>query len=89
MRQFPVHGWKDFYTEPYLAIGPGDAIIATDAWGGRVAVYDASGTLRRSFKPGSEFKQPTGVAVDAFGRLSVSDRGTNRIFAWTLASVLQ
>jgi uncharacterized protein (TIGR03663 family) len=89
LRQFPVNGWKDFYTEPYLAIGPGDAIIATDAWGGRVAVYDASGTLRKSFKAGSDFKQPTGVAVDAFGRLSVSGRGTNRIFAWTLGSVLQ
>ena len=89
VRQFPVQGWKDFYTEPYLAIGPGDAVVATDAWGGRIAVYDASGALRKSFKAGSDFKQPTGVALDAFGRLNVSDRGTNRIFSWTLASVLQ
>ena len=27
VRQFPAQGWKDFYTEPYLAIGPGDAVI--------------------------------------------------------------
>src|SRR5262249_42882150 len=72
VRQFPAHGWKDFYTEPYLAVGPGDVVIATDAWGGRIAVYDASGALRKSFKAGSDFKQPTGVALDAFGRLNVS-----------------
>jgi uncharacterized protein (TIGR03663 family) len=88
VRQFPVHGWKDFYTEPYVAIGPGDLILVTDAWGARVAVYESSGTLRRSFKAASDFKQPTGIAVDAFGRLNVSDRGTNRIFTWTLATVL-
>ncbi len=89
VREFPVSGWKDFYTEPYLAMGPGDLVIVTDAWGSRVAVYDASGALRTTFRAGAEFKQPTGVAVDAFGRLSVSDRGTNRIFSWTLTSVLQ
>ncbi len=88
LRQFPVHGWKDFYTEPYVAIGPGDLIIVTDAWGLRVAVYESSGTLRKSFKAGSDFKQPTGITVDGFGRLSVSDRGTSRIFTWTLPAVL-
>ena len=52
MRQFPVYGWKDFYTEPYLAIGPGDTVFVTDSWKGRIAVYDASGALKRkSFKP--------------------------------------
>ncbi|MGE5277262.1 MAG: flippase activity-associated protein Agl23 [Acidobacteriota bacterium] len=89
LRQFPVDGWKDFYTEPYLAIGPGDAVIATDAWAGRIAVYDAAGNLRKSFKAGTDLKQPTGIAVDAFGRLNVSDRGTNRILSWTLASALR
>ncbi|MGH9366350.1 MAG: flippase activity-associated protein Agl23 [Thermoanaerobaculia bacterium] len=89
LRQFPVNGWKDFYTEPYLAIGPGDAVIATDAWGGRIAVYDAAGALRKSFRAGAEFKQPTGIAVDPFGRLNVSDRGTHRVFSWTLSSALQ
>jgi uncharacterized protein (TIGR03663 family) len=89
VRQFPVHGWKDFYTEPYLAIGPGDVVIVTDAWGGRVAVYDSAGNLSKSFRAGSDFRQPTGIAVDPFGRLNVSDRGTNRIFSWTLGSILQ
>jgi uncharacterized protein (TIGR03663 family) len=88
LREFPVNGWKDFYTEPYLAIGPGDVILATDAWSSRVAVYDAAGSLRSSFRA-NDLKQPTGVAVDAFGRLNVSDRGTGRIFSWTLSAVLQ
>ncbi len=88
LRQFPVPGWKDFYTEPYIAIGPADTVIVTDAWGGRVAAYDSKGVMRRSWKADKDFKQPTGIAVDAFGRVSVSDRGTHRIFTWPLTSVL-
>jgi uncharacterized protein (TIGR03663 family) len=88
LRQFPVSGWKDFYTEPYIAIGPGDMVFVTDSWGGRVAVYDARGILRRSWKTEPDFKQPTGIAIDPFGRVTVSDRGTSRIFSWTLTAVL-
>ena len=88
VRQFPVNGWKDFYTEPYLAVGPGDVIFATDAWSGRVAIYDPAGGLRKSFRPGPDFKQPTGIVLDGFGRLTVSDRGTNRLVTWTLAKIL-
>ncbi len=89
IRQFPVQGWKDFYTEPYLAVGPGDTVIVTDAWGARVAVYDSGGSLKKSFKAASDFKQPTGIALDGFGSLIVSDRGTNRIFAWSLGNVIR
>ena len=88
VRQFPVPGWKDFYTEPYIAIGPADTIIVTDAWAGRVAAYDPKGVMRRSWKADKDFKQPTGIAVDAFGRVMISDRGTHRIFTWPLTSVL-
>ena len=72
----------------YLAIGPGDLLFVTDAWAARIAVYDSKGTLRRSWKTDQEFKQPTGIAIDSFGRVFVSDRGTHRIFSWTLASVM-
>ncbi|HYV42321.1 MAG TPA: flippase activity-associated protein Agl23, partial [Thermoanaerobaculia bacterium] len=89
LRQFPVSGWKDFYTEPYVAIGPSDSIFATDSVAGRLVQYDASGALKRSWKPDKDVKQPTGIALDAFGRLTVSDRGTHRLFVWNLGDVLR
>lgn len=88
VRQFPVYGWKDFYTEPYIAIGPADSLFATDSWKGRIAHYDASGALVRSFKA-EGLKSPTGIALDPFGRLIVADRGTNRIFSWGLADFMR
>lgn len=87
VRQFPVFGWKDFYTEPYIAVGPSDTVFATDSVSGRIAQYDSAGVLKRSFKPEQDFKQPTGITLDSFGRLAVSDRGTHRIFSWMLASL--
>ncbi len=87
LRQFPVFGWKDFYTEPYLVIGPSESLFVTDSSSGRIAHYDLSGALRRSWKPERDFKLPTGIALDPYGRLFVSDRGTHRIFSWGLAEV--
>ena len=63
VRQFPVYGWKDFYTEPYLAIGPSDSVFVTDSWKGRIAQYDAAGNLRKSYKADG-LKSPTGIALD-------------------------
>jgi uncharacterized protein (TIGR03663 family) len=87
LRQFPVSGWKDFYTEPYIAVGPSDTVFVTDSVSGRVAQYDSTGAMKRSFKPDKDFKQPTGITLDSFGRLTVSDRGTNHLFSWTLAAL--
>ena len=89
LRQFPVFGWKDFYTEPYLAIGPSDTVLITDSWGSRIAQYDAAGTMRGSFRPETGGKLPSGITLDPFGRLIVADRGTHRLFSWSLISVLQ
>ena len=83
LRQFPVFGWKDFYTEPYLAIGPADAVFATDSWKGRIARYDASGALVRSYKADG-LKRPTGITLDAFGHVIVTDRDMNRLIVWPL-----
>lgn len=88
-RQFPVFGWKDFYTEPYIAIGPADTVFVTDSSSGRIAQYSSSGALQRSWKPDRDFKFPTGIALDPYGRLTVSDRGTNRLFSWILAELLR
>jgi uncharacterized protein (TIGR03663 family) len=89
LRQLPVSGWKDFYTEPYLVVGPSDTLFVTDASMSRVAQYDHSGVLRRTWKPERDFKQPTGITLDPFGRLTVSDRGTHRLFTWSLESLLR
>ncbi len=89
LRQFPVSGWKDFYTEPYIAIGPSDSVLVTDSVAGRLVQYEASGALKRSWKPDKDFKQPTGIALDTSGRLTVSDRGTHRLFVWNLGDVLR
>ena len=89
VREFPVFGWKDFYTEPYLAVGPTGSIFATDSTEGRVNEYDAAGNLRHSFRPDGVFKRPTGVAVDPLGRVVVSDRETHRLYFWNLADVLR
>jgi uncharacterized protein (TIGR03663 family) len=89
LREFAAFGWKDFYTEPYLAIGPGDSVFATDSTEGRVNEYDSAGNLRRSWRADGIFKRPTGITIDPLGRVSVSDRETHRIFSWNLADVLR
>jgi uncharacterized protein (TIGR03663 family) len=90
LREFPVFGWKDFYTEPYLAVGPGNAVYATDSTEGRINEYDAvTGALRRSWRADGTFKRPTGVALAAGGRVIVSDRDTHRISLWDLARVVR
>jgi len=88
VRQFPVFGWKDFYTEPYLAAGPSDSVFATDSWKGRFASYDASGSIQRSFKA-EGLKSPTGIVIDPFGRILVSDRANDRIYAWSLTDLMK
>ena len=88
LREFRVLGWKDFYTEPHLAVGPSDSVLVTDSWGGRCAVYDAKGNLSRSWKAENAFRAPTGIALDPFGRLFVSDRQAHQIFSWSLGSVM-
>jgi uncharacterized protein (TIGR03663 family) len=89
IRQFRVFGWKDFYTEPYIAVGPSDTVFVTDAWGSRVVQYDMSGNVQRSWKADRDWKSPTGIAIDPFGRLTVSDRGTNKLFSWSLDTLLR
>ena len=83
VRQFPVFGWKDFYTEPYLAIGPSESVFLTDAWKGRLARYDAAGTLSKSWKA-EGLKRPTGITLDSFGHVIVSDRDMHRVLVWPL-----
>jgi uncharacterized protein (TIGR03663 family) len=88
VRQVRIFGWKDFYTEPYLVVAPGDSVIVTDAWKGRLAHYDAAGNLVHSYQY-PELKRPTGIAIDPFGRVLVSDRETGKLFSWGLADLMK
>lgn len=89
VRQFTVFGWKDFYTEPYIALGPAGTVFVTDSTAGRICLYDAQGVVKRTWKPNEAFKSPTGIAVDPFGILTVSDRGMDRLFSWSLSSLIK
>ncbi|HEY1435618.1 MAG TPA: hypothetical protein VGG65_09600, partial [Thermoanaerobaculia bacterium] len=60
-----------------------DAVFVTDSWKGRIAVYDGAGALAHSYKA-EGMKRPTGIALDAFGHVFVTDRDMNRVFAWPL-----
>ena len=65
------------------AIGPSDSVFLTDSWKGRIVRYDASGALSRSWKA-EGLKRPTGIALDAFGHVIVSDRDMHRVDVWPL-----
>ena len=68
--------------------GPGDTVVVTDAWKGRLATYDAAGNIVHSFQY-PELKRPTGIALDPYGRLVVSDRDTGKVFAWGLSDLMR
>ena len=82
VKEFPVSGWEEFYTEPYLAMLGGDLLV-TDSFNHRCARYSDAGALLYSWgKSGSgegDFNRPIGIATDAQGAVYVSDTLNNRI----------
>ncbi|MBI4516886.1 MAG: TIGR03663 family protein [Deltaproteobacteria bacterium] len=79
--EFPVFGWEEFYTEPYIAVG-GDDLYATDSNNQRVARYTNKQLTAVWGKSGSgsgDFNRPIGVAVDAQGMVYVSDTMNHRL----------
>jgi len=82
VREHPVSGWEEFYTEPYIAL-LGEDLIATDSFNHRVARYNKVGALvyvwgKTGAGPG-EFNRPIGVAVDAEGAVYISDTMNHRV----------
>jgi uncharacterized protein (TIGR03663 family) len=88
VREYPVYGWEEFYTEPYLAM-LGTDLVLTDSHNHRAARY-ADGTLVESWgKSGSDpgdFNRPIGIATDSSGAVYVSDTMNNRIQKFELPS---
>ena len=82
VKEFPVSGWEEFYTEPYLAM-LGSDLLVTDSFSHRCARYSTAGALLYSWgKSGTgngDFNRPIGIATDAKGAVYVSDTLNNRL----------
>jgi len=81
IKEHPVSGWEEFYTEPNLAL-LGSDLLATDSYNHRCARY-TDGTLVSSWgKSGSgrgDFNRPIGIATDKQGNVYVSDTLNQRV----------
>jgi sugar lactone lactonase YvrE len=91
VREYPVSGWEEFYTEPYLAAAGGD-LFASDSFNHRCARYN-NGVLTYSWggtgaDPG-DFNRPIGIAADGSGGVYVSDTMNNRVQKFVLPAANQ
>lgn len=90
LREWPVFGWDEFYTEPYVATR-GDDVFVTDSFAHRFARYNdnkLSGTWGRSGSGTSgEFNRPIGIAVAPDGSVFISDTLNNRIQKFEVPAV--
>lgn len=80
-RKFPIYGWDEFYTEPYIAL-QGDSAYVTDSYLHRFARYTdtkLTGVWGKTGNANGEFNRPIGIAVAPDGRVAVSDTLNNRI----------
>jgi uncharacterized protein (TIGR03663 family) len=80
-REFPIYGWDEFYTEPYIAL-QGDSAYVTDSYLHRFARYTdtkLTGVWGKTGNANGEFNRPIGIAVAPDGRVAVSDTLNNRI----------
>jgi DNA-binding beta-propeller fold protein YncE len=80
-REFPVFGWEEFYTEPYLAV-QGKDVFVTDSYEHRFARYTdgkLTGVWGKTGKGNGEFNRPIGIAAAPNGKVAVSDTMNNRV----------
>jgi uncharacterized protein (TIGR03663 family) len=81
VRETPVFGWEEFYTEPYLSVH-GQDIFLTDSYNHRFARYrdgQFTGAWGKSGSAGGDFNRPIGITVDAAGNVYVADTFNHRI----------
>ncbi|MEO8603854.1 MAG: flippase activity-associated protein Agl23 [bacterium] len=86
VKEFPIFGWDEFYSEPYLATHDQD-IFVTDSYLHRFARYTdgkLSGAWGRTGKGSGEFNRPIGIAVGPDGSVFVADTMNNRIEKFTV-----
>ncbi len=83
-----VFGWKEFYSEPYLAVHA-DMIWMTDSFNHRVNAYDSLGALKKSINGvigSATLDRPTGIAVASDGRVFVSDLTAGHLVVFDAAA---
>ncbi len=81
VRAFPVSGWEEFYSEPYLAVLGADVLV-TDSYNHRAARYAGDKVVLSWGKSGEdkgEFNRPIGIATDNQGGVYVADTLNHRI----------
>ncbi|NDJ75662.1 MAG: TIGR03663 family protein [Chloroflexi bacterium] len=95
---FPVEMWgtnPDSYNRPYLAVSPdGTLIYVTDMDDGqRIVAYTLDGEPVLSFRPPTDpevtvpMTSPAGLAVDAVGRLFVTDGNDSQIYVFLMSEI--
>ncbi|HZU87150.1 MAG TPA: NHL repeat-containing protein, partial [Anaerolineaceae bacterium] len=93
VREWEVKGWRSqsVLNKPYLALGPDGNVYVTDPEGFRVLVFDKFGKPLMTWSiqsfEGDVFGQPLGIAVDAQGRIWVTDLTNHRVLRFNLANV--
>jgi sugar lactone lactonase YvrE len=88
LKEVPVYGMEEFYTEPYLSIA-GAVFYITDSYNHRFARYrdgNLTGTWGKSGSGNGEFNRPIGIAADTSGNVYVSDTMNHRIQKYSLGS---
>jgi uncharacterized protein (TIGR03663 family) len=81
VKEWPVFGWEEFYTEPHLAL-LGDDIIATDSHNHRFARYRDGKLLGVWGKTGAsrtDLNRPIGIATAEPNVVFISDTMNHRI----------
>jgi uncharacterized protein (TIGR03663 family) len=81
VREWPVFGWEEFYTEPYVAVQGGD-IYVTDSYNHRFARYmdnKLTGVWGKTGAGSGAFNRPIGIAVAGGGFVYVADTLNHRI----------
>jgi len=81
---FPVQGWENYYSEPYVALDSADRIVLTDADNDRILVYSLSGELQaiigESGYATGQMKKPKGITCHEHNYF-VCDSMNNRVQA--------
>ncbi len=86
LREIPILGWEEFYSEPYIALYGGELWV-TDSYNHRVARYKDGqniGSWGKSGAADGDFNRPIGIAADRQGAAYVADTMNNRIQKFVL-----